>query len=184
MKILFVVGSFREKSYNRQLAKHGEEVLGQRASIEYLDYESLPFINEDTEFPTHPEVQKVWDKVNEADGIWLFCPEYNSSYPGHVKNLFDWLSRPYEKDNYSLGTAGRNKKITISNVAGRSCGLPCREKLLLLFDKIGMDPMTSPNLNIALDDRSYDTGVLYYDEGTEKRLKKQADAFLDFIGKN
>ncbi|MGN1219778.1 MAG: NADPH-dependent FMN reductase, partial [Candidatus Cryptobacteroides sp.] len=58
---------------------------------EYLDYSALPMMDQDIEFPAPDEVSKVREKVAEADALWIFSPEYNYSYPGHLKNLIDWL---------------------------------------------------------------------------------------------
>ena len=36
-KILFIVGSLREGSFNRQLAREAEQMIGARAEVTYLD---------------------------------------------------------------------------------------------------------------------------------------------------
>ena len=36
-KILFIIGSLREQSFNRKLAAEAEKMLEGRASVEYLD---------------------------------------------------------------------------------------------------------------------------------------------------
>ena len=93
-KILFIIGSLRKESFNKKLAKEVEEMLDGRATVEYLDYSDVPLMNQDIEFPAPEAVKRVREKVAKADALWIFTPEYNYSYPGHLKNLIDWLSRP------------------------------------------------------------------------------------------
>ena len=81
-RIVIVVGSLRERSFNRQLADVAAELLAGRAEIEVLDFRDLPFMNQDIEFPTPAAVERVRAVVAAADGIWIFTPEYNYSYPG------------------------------------------------------------------------------------------------------
>ena len=42
-RILFIVGSFSEGSFNRQLAKKAETIIGDRAQVSYLSYDRVPF---------------------------------------------------------------------------------------------------------------------------------------------
>ena len=108
-KILFIVGSLREGSFNRQLAREAEQMIGARAEVTYLDYKDVPLMNQDIEFPEPEAVGRLRAAVKEADGIWVFTPEYNFSYPGHVKNLFDWLSRPLVAGDYETPTVINGK---------------------------------------------------------------------------
>lgn len=91
--VLFIVGSMREQSFNRQLAKVAEEMLKGKCNVKYLDYSDLPYMNQDLEMPVQPAVARVREEVKNADALWIFTPEYNFSYPGVLKNLLDWLSR-------------------------------------------------------------------------------------------
>ncbi len=96
-RIVAIVGSLRKESYNRQLALTAKEGLGDRAAFEILEYADIPFMNQDIEYPAPEAVRRVRAAVREADGLWIFTPEYNHSYPGVLKNLIDWLSRPISK---------------------------------------------------------------------------------------
>ena len=49
-KILFIIGSLREGSFNRKLAEEAERMLDGRATVEYLDYSDVPLMNQDFEF--------------------------------------------------------------------------------------------------------------------------------------
>ena len=40
-KILFIVGSLRKDSFNRQLAREAEQMIGTRAEVNYLDYKKV-----------------------------------------------------------------------------------------------------------------------------------------------
>ena len=85
-------------------------MIGSQAEVTYLDYSDVPLINQDIEFPEPEAVSRLRATVKEADGIWVFTPEYNFSYPGHVKNLFDWLSRPLVAGDYETPTVINGKK--------------------------------------------------------------------------
>ena len=51
-RIAAIVGSLRENSYNRQLALAAKEVVGDRAIFEIVEYDDVPFMNQDIEYPT------------------------------------------------------------------------------------------------------------------------------------
>ena len=78
-KILFIVGSLRKDSFNRQLAQEAEKNLAGLAEVTYLDYTDVPFLNQDIEYPAPAAVAKLRETVANADGIWIFTPEYNFS---------------------------------------------------------------------------------------------------------
>lgn len=116
-KILFVVGSLREGSFNKQLAKVAEEMLKGKAEVSYLDYSALPLLSQDKENPVLPAVQKVREEVLAADALWIFSPVYNFAIPGTVKNLLDWLSRALDLSNPSGPSAVNAKQVTVSSVS-------------------------------------------------------------------
>ena len=87
--ILFIIGSLRKQSFNRQLAKLAENMLSDRFNIRYLEFADVPLMNQDLEATTPEAVKRVRKEVLAADGIWIFTPEYNFSYPGLLKNLLD-----------------------------------------------------------------------------------------------
>jgi len=89
-KVLFIVGSLRQDSFNHQMALEAEKALAGKAEVGYLDYSSVPLFSQDLEVPTHPAVTAVREAVLDADAIWIFSPVYNFSIPGTVKNLLDW----------------------------------------------------------------------------------------------
>lgn len=66
-KILFVIGSLRAKSFNRQVANVAKEMIGNRAEVQELDYSGLPLLNQDVEQPEPAVVARIRKAVAEAD---------------------------------------------------------------------------------------------------------------------
>ena len=186
-QILFIIGSLRKNSFNRQLAKIAEDLLKDRFEISYLDFKDIPYMNQDLEsqqdhITTNQQIVfRIRQEVLKADGIWIFTPEYNQSYPGLLKNLFDWLSRPMDISNFANPTAVQGKKVTASGAGGRNKTKSCREKLNELLEYIKMDVMKEPQTGIALGMEAWVKGEFKLTEEQLNELKIQAEKFAEFI---
>lgn len=176
-KILFVVGSLREKSFNRQLAKKAEGLLEGKAEVKYLDYEALPLVNQDKEYPAPAEVPRVREEVTAADALWIFTPEYNFSYPGHVKNLLDWLSRPVKPMDYGTPTCINGKRVAISGAGGKAATASCRQKLTELLEFIKADVL-SEQTGVALQPACWANDELLLSDEDVKHLEAEAEALI------
>lgn len=180
-KVLMIVGSMREKSFNRQLAVKTAELLKGKAEISFLDYAEIPYMNQDIEFPTPKEIIRVRDEVSKADGIWIITPEYNFSYPGVLKNLLDWLSRPVRMGAPRTETAISGKKVTLSGVGGKSATANVRAKLKELLQFMQVELMEENETGVALDMSAFQTNILTLTKENEESLQKQVDLFLRFM---
>ena len=176
-KILFIIGSLRAKSFNRQMANVAKEVIGNRAIVEELDYSDLPLLNQDIELPEPAAVDRIRKAVAEADALWVFTPEYNSSYPGHLKNLLDWLSRPVIPMDYATPTCINGKRVAVSGAGGKAATANCRAKLteLLSFMKADVLPV---QVGIALTSDAWKTDVLTLTDEQRSQLAAQAEAII------
>ena len=178
--ILFIVGSLRKQSFNRQLAKLAENMLADRFDIKYLEFEDVPLMNQDLEAETPETVKRVRQEVLAADGIWIFTPEYNFSYPGHVKNIFDWLSRPLVAGDYETPTVINGKKVALSGAGGKMATAKCREKLTELLTFIKADVMELQT-GIALNMEAWTEGRMILSDEQRAALKAQVEALLTIV---
>jgi NAD(P)H-dependent FMN reductase len=181
-RLLFIVGSLRKESFNKRLALLAEKMIGDRAIVEFLNYADLPMMNQDAEFPAPAAVTLVRNKVSEADGVWIFTPEYNYSYPGHLKNLIDWLSRPLVAGDRKTPVVISGKKTALSG-AGGAATVKCREKLteLLTLPYINADLMTEPQTGISLGIEAWTEDKMVLTPEQNEALKNQVEAFLAYI---
>ena len=177
-KILFIIGSLRAKSFNRQVANVAKELIGNRAEVQELDYSDLPLLNQDIEQPEPAVVARIRKAVSEADGLWIFTPEYNMSYPGHLKNLLDWMSRPVKPMDYGTPTCINGKRVAISGAGGKAATADCRKKLteLLSFMKAEVLP---EQVGIAVPAEAWGTDVLVLTDEQNAELKALADKLID-----
>lgn len=182
-KILFVIGSLRKQSFNRELSETVKSMLQSKAEVTELDYFQVPFINQDDEYPAPQAVTDARKAVAEADGVWIFSPEYNYSYPGHVKNLIDWLSRPVDPADRNAPTVLAGKKFTLTGAGGKAATAGCRKLLTTLLTVLKADVMTEEQTGIALNTEAWTEGRMILTEEQKAQLAKQAELFLEFIEK-
>ena len=176
-KILFVIGSLRAKSFNRQVANVAKEMIGSRAEVQELEYGDLPLLNQDIEQPEPKAVARIRKTIAEADGLWIFTPEYNMSYPGHLKNLLDWMSRPVIPMDYGTPTCINGKRVAISGAGGKAATADCRAKLteLLTFMKA---EVLKEQVGIAVPAEAWGTDVLSLTDEQKAALKALADKLI------
>ncbi|GAA2686299.1 MULTISPECIES: NAD(P)H-dependent oxidoreductase [Actinosynnema] len=97
-RVLAFVGSLRAASHNRQLAETAVKLSPEGLDIDlYEGIADVPFYNEDIDNPENlpATVAKLREAAASAEAFLLFTPEYNGTMPAVLKNVIDWLSRPY-----------------------------------------------------------------------------------------
>lgn len=178
-KILMIQGSTRKESFNRQIQNAIVEELGDAVEVKELNYDDLPWMNQDLEFPVLESVQRVRDEFAAADGIWIVSPQYNGSYPGRVKNLLDWMSRPVAKG--SSERVAKGKKVTVTGIGGRSQTKLMREKIAQVFSIVGMEPLDELGEGFTVNSSAWGDNVVILTDEQKAAIKAQVEAFLKFI---
>lgn len=178
--ILFVIGSLRKQSFNRQLANAVMAELEGKAECRELAYADLPWVNQDGEFPAPPAVQRARDELAWADGIWFVLPEYNGFFPGAVKNLVDWMSRPVVAGDYdTVAIAG--KAATVCGAAGKSGSRTMQGNLCRLLEGVRVNVMAEPTVGVQIPGPSWASDVLELSDPDRADIKTQVAAFLAFL---
>ena len=182
IKIAAIVGSLRKDSYNRQLAMEAGRLLGDQAEFELLDYSDVPLLNQDIEYPAPDAVRRVRGAVKSAAGVWFFSPEYNHFFPGVLKNLIDWLSRPVSETE---GQVLKGKPAALSGITPGMSGTGiAQDHLVTLLSFLDMKVMNQMRLLIpnALQQTDKDGQLAL--AFSAPLLEKQAETFLLFIRNN
>lgn len=181
-KILGIVGSLRADSYNRQLALATGALLGDRAEFTLLDYREVPLFNQDIEIPAPEAVRQAREAVKAADGLWFFTPEYNHSFPGVLKNLVDWLSRPVSDTERQVLS---RRAAAISGITtGMGGTLIAQDQLVMLLSLLNVRIMNFPRVAVPGAKQQLDAqGRLSLSETSLGFLTKQVDAYLNFLSK-
>lgn len=178
-KVLFIIGSLREGSFNHQMALEAEKVLAGKAEVSYLDYSSIPLFNQELEVPTLPAVASARKAVLAADAIWIFSPVYNFSIPGTVKNLLDWLSRALDLSETRGPSALQDKIVTVSSVAnaGHEQLFAIYKDLLPFIRTQIVGEFTASRIN----DSAWADGNLILEDKVAASLKQQAEDLVQAI---
>lgn len=154
-KVLFIVGSLRQGSFNHQMALEAEKALAGKA------------------------VAAAREAVLVADAIWIFSPVYNFSIPGTVKNLLDWLSRALDLSDTRGASALQDKFVTVSSVAnaGHDQLFAIYKDLLPFIRTQGVGDFTAARVN----DSAWADGKLVLEETVLNSLEKQAQDLVEAI---
>jgi chromate reductase, NAD(P)H dehydrogenase (quinone) len=114
VKILAISGSLRASSYNTALARAAAELAPPGVEVElYEGLARLPAYDQDldeTASAAPPAVQRLRERIDDADALLVVTPEYNGSIPGVLKNAIDWASARHR------GSSFENKTVAIAGV--------------------------------------------------------------------
>jgi chromate reductase len=178
-KIAIVVGSLREGSYNRRVARSICAIRGDNLDCHMVEIGNLPLYNQDYDgLPQQPEEYvRFRNEIREADGI-LFCTaEYNRGLPGVLKNAIDVGSRPYGQSVWDKKPAA-----IISGSIGAIGGFGANHQLRQSCVFLNMPVMLQPEAYIGnLSDDDFDAEGQLKDGSKKQFVEKIAHAFHDWI---
>ncbi|MBM7633068.1 NADPH-dependent FMN reductase [Geomicrobium sediminis] len=178
LKIAMICGSLRKQSYNRKLMEVMIEKKPNHWQMKEIEIDTIPFFNQDVEAEGDPEsVQQLKEAIDEADGVIVVSPEYNSGSPAVLKNALDWASRP------AKGTVLKHKPFALAGASPGGAGTvqsqgQTRQTLLTLDAYIMPGPkiMVGSVHNKLSEDQSE-----IADEATIKRVEKFLGAFEEWM---
>jgi len=107
MRLLFFAGSAREGSYNKKLARLAQHIATangiEGVFVDLRDY-PMPLYDGDLEAEHGPPTKAAEFKalLGEYQGVFIACPEYNSSITPLLKNTLDWVTRVRAKGETGL----------------------------------------------------------------------------------
>jgi chromate reductase len=176
-KIGIIVGSLREHSFNRMVARTIPE-LEDSADYEFISIAELPLFNDDLDSGDGPEtVQTYREAIRRMDGLLLVSPEYNSGIPGVLKNALDWASTPTQtavligKPVGLIGATPGMKGTILSQQQIRQT-IEATQAYMMPFQKIYISQIK--------DKIDAENGLLA-DEVTRKYVKRYVQQFIRWI---
>jgi chromate reductase, NAD(P)H dehydrogenase (quinone) len=134
--VLLINGSLRSGSVHAKLLRVIEPELSRLgvSSTTYEGVRSLPLYDEDLEAGENspPEVLALRAAVTTHDAIVFATPTYNYAMPGGLKNVLDWVSRPFAK-----GCIGGCKVGVLAAAPGPGTTTPAGEYLGKVLGQLG-----------------------------------------------
>ena len=176
-KIAIIVGSLRQDSLNRKVARSICALRNDNLDCSMIEIGDLPLYNQDLDANPPEQWVRFRQQIAAADGV-LFCsPEYNRGIPGVLKNAIDVGSRPYGQSVFDKKPGGI---VTASpgSIGGFGANHQIRQAAVFL----NMPVMQQPEayLGHVSDDSFDEAGCLK--EGTLKGLiTTLAHAFHDWV---
>lgn len=176
--IAILVGSLREGSINRNIARSICAIRGDNLECRMVEIGDLPLYNQDYDaLPEQPApYTRFREQIAAADGI-LFCtPEYNRGVPGVLKNAIDVGSRPYGSSVWN----GKPAAI-VSASPGSIGGFGANHQLRQACVFLNMPVMQQPEAYLSnVSDDSFDGDELK-DGRLKEFVEKIAQAFHDWV---
>ncbi len=170
-----IVGTNRPDSNTRKVAKLVEEIYMElKTPLHILDLAKLPpEIFHPSSYAEKPASFKPFaDGVLASSGLVIVTPEYNGSMPGVLKYFIDMLKFPESFERRPVCFVGLS--------AGMWGALRPIEQLQQIFAYrnayLYPERVFMPGINGLLDE-----GGQFNDPDILKRLKSQADNFIDFV---
>ena len=120
IKILGILGSQRQGSYNRFALQAAKELLPHGTALELIELHGIPFFDRRLALSPPPVVVELRRRVLDSDAILFATPECIHSVPGKLKSALDWASRPAGESAW-LGKPAAVMSASVGNlIATRS----------------------------------------------------------------
>ena len=176
-KIAILVGSLREGSINRKVARSICGLRGDNLDCSIIDIGNLPLYNQDHDANPPAEYVRFREQIAQADGVLFVSPEYNRGIPGVLKNAIDVGSRPYGQSVFDKKPAAI---VTASpgSVGGFGANHQIRQAAVFL----NMPVMQQPEAYLGgVSDSAFDESGCLQEGPLKEIIKGLAQAFHDWV---
>lgn len=176
--VAVVVGSVRKDSINRKLAKALVKLAPKDLQCELVRIDDLPVFNQDHDQNPPEPVVRVKTQIAAANAFLFVTPEHNRSLPTALKNVLDWVSRPYGKNLWAGKPAG---------VVGASVGTVgtavAQAHLRSVLGYLDVPTLGQPEVYIHFTQGLIDDDGNISNDGTRKFLQSFVDRYVAWIAK-
>jgi chromate reductase len=176
-KIAILVGSLRDGSINRKVARSICALRGDNLDCTVVEIGDLPLYNQDLDVDPPKQWVRFRQQVAAADGVLFVSPEYNRGIPGVLKNAIDVGSRPYGQSVFDKKPAAI---VTASpgNIGGFGANHQIRQAGVFL----NMPMMQQPEAYLGnVSDDSFDEGGCLKEGPLKELVVVLAHAFHDWV---
>jgi len=176
-KIAIIVGSLREGSINRRVARSICALRNDNLDCSMIEIGDLPLYNQDLDANPPEQWRRFREQVAAADGV-LFCsPEYNRGIPGVLKNAIDVGSRPYGQSVFDK-KPGAIVTASPGSIGGFGANHQIRQAAVFL----NMPIMQQPEAYLGhVNDDSFDADGKLKEGPLKELIKGLAHAFHDWV---
>jgi len=167
LNVLAISGSLRAASTNSQLLQAAELLAPSNMRIEH--YEGiglLPHFSPDLTAQLPQPVAELNERIIQADGLLISCPEYARGIPGSFKNALDWLVGSSEFPN---------KPVVLFNASPRASHAQAalREILATMSARL----LDEASMAVPLLGRDLDAAAIAADEALAQPIHSALQAY-------
>ena len=156
-KIAIIVGSLREGSLNRKVARSICALRDDNLDCSMVEIGDLPLYNQDLDGNPPEQWVRFREQIASADGVLFVSPEYNRGIPGVLKNAIDIGSRPYGQSVFDK-KPGAIVTVSPGSIGGFGANHQIRQAAVFLNMPIMQQP--EAYLGHVTDDAFGDDGCL------------------------
>lgn len=177
-KIAVIVGSLREGSFNKKIAKALIALAPEHLSFEIVEIGQLPLYNQDLDVDPPAAWTELRERVRACDGLLFVTPEYNRSIPGVLKNAIDVGSRPYGSSCWE-----RKPGAIVSATPGALGAFGANHHLRQSCVFLDVPLMQQPEAYLSGVGKAFGEDGSLVDEGLKKLLQRFISAYADWVEK-
>lgn len=167
IEVVALVGSMRERSYNRGLMRTAMLLQPEDVHITEFPINSLPFFNPDhVSGTTLPTARDFRHALQQADALLVLTPEYAYSVPGLLKNALDWAGTPRGRSPL------RGKPVGIASASiDRNGTVRAQMHLRQIFLSMGAVCLPEPEVYVTFAEDKFNNLGELTDQNAREQLK-------------
>ena len=176
--VAIIVGSIRKESINLKLAKALVKLAPNDFDCDFIRIDDLPVYNQDLDQSPPEAVSRTKSQIAAAKALLFVTPEHNRSLPTALKNVLDWVSRPYGKNLWAGKPAG---------IAGASIGAigtaVAQAHLRSVLGYLDVPTLGQPEVYIQFSQGLVDEDGNITNESTKSFLQNFVKCYAEWISK-